>query len=304
MGSPSRVCRAESNLRVDGTYQPILRICADPGSKAAPSEIQIGFPKLPEVGSPIYFKLLQEWLRVCDKEHSCLVGSDGCRESDGLLPTRVIDVGDSKSPNSLQLYETSKGEQARYVALSHSWGKLKDSEREKFCTYICNVDKRRKGINWDDLPKTFQDAVTVTRRLGVRFLWIDSICIIQSHKNCSECSENEDWDIECKKMGEYFRSAYCTIAATSAKNAKEGFLECRSDIEWVKVPSTSESPPWDFCGAIDDFHRDVEEADLNKRGWVLQERVLSRRIIHFTSTQAYWECGKGVRCETLVSMEK
>ena len=58
------------------------------------------------------------------------------------------------------------------------------------------------------------------------------------------------------------------------------------------------------CEAIDDFYRDVDQGELNQRGWVLQERALSRRTIYFTETQSYWECGGGVRCETMTKMKK
>jgi hypothetical protein len=59
-----------------------------------------------------------------------------------------------------------------------------------------------------------------------------------------------------------------------------------------------------LCDAIDDFSGDVEQGELNKRGWVFQERALSRRTIYFAEKQTYWECGKGVRCETLKKTSK
>jgi hypothetical protein len=62
--------------------------------------------------------------------------------------------------------------------------------------------------------------------------------------------------------------------------------------------------PFYVCEAIDDFQHDVIDGRLNKRGWVLQERALARRTIYFTENQTYWECGEGVRCETLAKMRK
>ena len=214
---------------------------------------------------------------------------------DGPLPTRVIDVGGSANPDSLSLYCTKRDETGRYIALSHRWGEVGSGD---FCTYRCNIDTRSASMDLKELPKTFQDAVTVTRELGIQFLWIDSICIVQPHNGCDKCRDGSDWDIECQKMDIYFSSAYCTIAATSAKDSTESFLKSRSERMWAKISGTSEGSLY-VTDVFDDFHRDVEEAELNKRGWVLQERALSRRIIHFTSTQAYWECGCGVRCETL-----
>jgi hypothetical protein len=109
--------------------------------------------------------------------------------------------------------------------------------------------------------------------------------------------------MESMKMEEYFGSAYCTIAATSAKSSTEGFLIPRPAGQCVKVPGPLGAPLY-VCNVIGDFRGDVEEGILNQRGWVLQERALSRRTIHFTTTQTYWECGIRVGCETLTKMRK
>jgi hypothetical protein len=100
-------------------------------------------------------------------------------------------------------------------------------------------------------------------------------------------------------MEKVYNSAYCTIAATSAKNSTQGFLTHRPGRAYIRIPNSSAY----LCEAIDDFHAHLAEAGLNQRGWVLQERVLSRRTIHFTSRQTYWECGHGIFCETLGRLE-
>ena len=202
-------------------------------------------------------------------------------------------MGDHENSDSLRLYCTAKDERGRYIALSHCWGQLQ--EDETFCTYRSNIAALCESIDFDKLPKTFQDAVTVTRELGVQYLWVDSLCIIQK--------DADDWDIESKKMEKVFGSAYCTIAASSAKDSTEGFLSPRSPIQYVKVPYTSDTSLY-ICDSIDNFHRDVEEGELSKRGWVLQERALSHRTIHFTKKQTYWECGQGVYCESLIKMQR
>jgi hypothetical protein len=104
-------------------------------------------------------------------------------------------------------------------------------------------------------------------------------------------------------METVFGSAYCTIAASSAKDATEGFLRPRSPTQCVKVPNASDTPLY-ISENIDNFHRDVEEGELSKRGWVLEERALSCRTIHFTTAQTYWECDEGVHCESLIKMRK
>jgi hypothetical protein len=227
------------------------------------------------------------------------------------MPTRVIDVGvDDTTPLFLrdknEQNEPSEG--AHYVALSHCWGKPDidkwrgiTSNKEGWNTTDGNVTVRmEKGFQITELPKTFQDAITITRELGLRYLWIDSLCIIQDQDN------REDWAKESKKMKAAFKNAYCTIAATSAEDSTKGFLERpeEKDLQHVMLPKCSHGEVYIWTSIDDDFDGDVIKGVLNTRAWVFQERALSRRTIHFTKRQAYWECGGGVRCETLIHMWK
>ena len=187
----------------------------------------------------------------------------------------------TENSNGLHLYQ-SNGHSGLYIALSHRWSK----SDEQFRTEKSNFKTRCKEINFYELPKTFQDAVTVTRKVGVEYLWIDSLCIIQD--------DDDDRRRECSRMEEVFASAYCTLAATSAKDCSQGLF--REDNEVSLGPENRYS----LCirDVDEDFSRDVEQAELNQRGWVFQERALSLRIIHFTATQTYWECGKMASCES------
>ncbi|KAF4634558.1 hypothetical protein G7Y89_g3549 [Cudoniella acicularis] len=289
---PMRVYREGSNLKFDD--QPVLRICAGPEWEDD-QDIQIGFPTLPKVGSPVHFTLLREWLRVCDEKHAKFGCTDGdMRKPGGWLPTRVLDVGENKKRNLLRLHCTKSTDRGEYIALSHCWGKPTSRERERSCTFQHNISDREEGIDFDELAETFQDAVTVTRELGKRYLWIDSLCIIQDNR--------QDWEREAKLMEAVFSTAYCTIAATSAKGSTVGFLGDRPVKRCLRVPNTSKNAVY-FCETVDNFRGDVEEGVLNQRGWVFQERALSRRIIHFSDNQTYFECGQGVHCETLGRMK-
>ncbi|TAQ91312.1 hypothetical protein B7494_g294 [Chlorociboria aeruginascens] len=306
-------------------------------SKTHNEYLQIGLPILPDPGSFSHFAIMREWLRVCDnhKDHK----GYGCRsETESVLPTRVLDVKRRTFTKSIRLYCSERGEIGDYIALSHCWGDVEPEGRATFCSVKRNIKQRRRGINIDELPKTFRDAIRVTRGLGKRYLWIDSLCIVQD--------DPEDWEREAKTMELVYNGAYCTIAATSAKNSLDGFLGPRRQRRFVKIspparPASTDSddirrhfelinrevwrtvdgmgnvideqessdpepeePPSTLyiCEHIDDFTRDVEDSVLNSRGWVLQERALSRRILHFSDTQTYWECGVGVHCETLTLM--
>ncbi len=161
----------------------------------------------------------------------------------------------------------------------------------------------KAGIDVNDLPKTFQDAVLVTRLLKLEYPWIDSMCILQKHDGNEDPESTEDWDRESKHMEQVFSSAYVTLAASRASSRFNGFLRPRLPRVAVEM-TAADGAQFYVCNAIDNFSAHVEQSELNKRGWVLQERALSRRTIYFTETQTYWECGEGVRCETLTRAKK
>ncbi|KAF5597857.1 serine threonine kinase [Fusarium pseudocircinatum] len=245
-----------------------------------PLPIQIGRPRLPiNPREAEHFRLVKRWLQVCDESHdACRRASRAKRtipahisayELDSVesvvsrdlqsrkatqLPTRLLYVGSSDTPKIRLCSTQSEGipVQVEYIALSHPWGDA-TVLNPHFCTTTSNVMAHSKEIKFEALPNTFKDAVYTTRALGVHYLWIDSLCIIQG--------PGGDFNNEIANNSPFYVSRY-----------------------------------------LDDFNNDVLEGSLNKRGWVLQERALARRTIYFTSKQTYFECGDGVRCETLTKM--
>jgi hypothetical protein len=254
--------------------------------------IQIGFPQLFGARSDSHFKILRQWLKNCDDSHQKLK----CQPSKiDFVPTRLIDVG-QKDSETIRLYVTRPTDSLKYLALSHPWG----NKPPFFQTFRKDVVSFKAGIKIANLTATLRDAVKVTRELGLQYIWIDSICIIQRDE-----TDNGDFEQESKHMEKVFGSAYCVLAASSAHGQSDGFLNERegSRREFVTF-QRDDQPPLFVCQHLDDFNQHVLEGPLNKRGWVMQERVLSRRTIYFTDKQTYWECGEGVRCETLTKMEK
>jgi hypothetical protein len=253
-------------------------------------DIQVGFPVLPEATHPIRFDLLRAWLRRCDKEHACNDRDPGLKE---VLPTRLLFVGNLNT-DILSIYTTTQLDDKDYVALSYCWGNLSEEEKGKICTTGENFRSRQKGFSINDLPRTFQDAIKVTRELGRQYLWIDSLCILQG--------DAKDWEHEAKRMEDVFSSAYCVIAASSATSSGEGFLKRNFSSRYVQTTDASGRRIY-VCADMDDFENDVNISTLNTRGWVLQERALSRRTVHFTTKHMYWECGEGVCCENFNALQ-
>lgn len=226
----------------------------------------------------------------CDQTHK------KCQPSKtSFLPTRLINIGDTET-ETVRLYETQPQDNMRYIALSHPWG----TNPPFFCTFRKDVENYKKDIQIPSLPPTFRDAVRTTRELGMRYLWIDSICIIQKDE-----TDDGDFEQEAKHIENVFSSAFFVLAASSAHGQSDGFLnEREGSVRDFVTYKRAEDPPFYVCRFIDDFDKHVLKGALNQRGWVMQERALSRRTIYFTNKQTYWECGEGVRCETLTKMDK
>ncbi|KAI1734660.1 hypothetical protein F4680DRAFT_470682 [Xylaria scruposa] len=273
----------------DDRKQIVANLCTPPLSQnTSLHDVQIGFPELPEAASTTHLKIMKEWIADCDRSHKCYP------KSDAFIPTRLLDIKNQGSGTIQLLVNNQAGSRlGHYATLSHRWGSL---QQHKFCTFKSNIEELKQGIKMVSLPRTFQDAVHIAYGLGLQYLWIDSLCIIQD--------DPFDWETESKLMENVFSSAYCTIAASCSFGSGDGFLKPRPVRRSVRMPGLQDSDAAYFlCETIDDFFRDVEQSELNQRGWVLQERALSRRTIYFTERQSYWECGGGVRCETMTRMK-
>ncbi|KAI0101345.1 hypothetical protein GGR51DRAFT_530355 [Nemania sp. FL0031] len=306
-GGGFQLFRSESTWRSVSSSEPVLTVYSSLNPLVDTSSYaRIGLPQLPGAGSREQFALLREWIHLCSETHACnLQGQDGKGARMPIkLPTRLIEVGEADDNSSVRLVvnpSTTADDPTkdRYAALSHCWGAVgKDA-------YSCLLNINRltfeTRIPVERLPKMFQDAITATRGLEIRYLWIDSLCIIQD--------DDDDWAAESKTMEDVYSLAHVTLAASSAPSSLVGFLE-RPNRAFAVIPNpNAEDRGGDgsrsllyVAESIDNFQTHVEDAVLNTRAWVLQERALSRRTIHFTSTQVYWECGQGVHCETLAQL--
>lgn len=226
-----------------------------------------GISRFPDSDECVH--MVKSWIRTCDSDH---------RESEcipnelPLLPRRVLDVGttETRPENTIQLYETV-GKTGLYIALSHCWGS------EQTCkTTPENIQEQIKGIGWASLPKTFQDAVVTTRALGIRYLWIDSLCIIQGDTN--------DWEMQSKNMAKIYQDSYLTIAAAVASNDSEGFIKERPEKFLPKHIR------------IDHVANPVIEPLLG-RAWCYQERLVPRRVLTYHHAEVTFECRSSHWCE-------
>lgn len=262
------------------------------------NQIPVGSPYLPATDDKTFYRIIERWLSLCDLCHTDRTGSSSCGSINSAaarqLPKRVIDVGPpgTKDP-MVYLLETDEDQRGEWIALSHQWGDRNLPVR--LCTTTENQDDHKKGMSLEKLPRTFRDAVKVTRKLECRYLWIDSLCIVQE-------GHHADFQEQAKRMEQVYSDAWCVLASSRDPGHDAGFLASRRKRSAITLYHRKQ--PFYICQAIDNFEDHVLNGALNKRGWVLQEHALARRTVYFTDYQMYFQCGDGVRCETGAKMTK
>ncbi|RSL74260.1 hypothetical protein CEP53_000369 [Fusarium sp. AF-6] len=242
--------------------------------------------------------LVSEWLEDCEQNHKT------CKRPTPNLPTRVLFIGsDVRLPH---LYE-GQNEEARYTALSHCWG---GEEHRPPSTTKKTIAKYKEAIEWTDLPQTFTDAMAVTRLLGIEYIWIDSLCIIQD--------DADDWVRESAKMANIYQQAVLTISADGAADSYAGLFNTvsqRTAAEPKKIQWTDGCHEMDLYTRLTNFPPNsahihstatinIEENPLRGRAWALQEWLVSSRVVHFTKGELIWECKKVHRCECQMVAKK
>ena len=225
------------------------------------------------------FTCARQWLRTCLREHgSC---SSRSMTINAALPSRLIDVGVLGGDVPCRLHETSKSETAQYLTLSHRWGGANVFRATK-ATY----DEMLTKIEILDLPKTFQDAIYITQKLGYRYIWVDSLCIIQD--------DPADWEAVSRQMADIYSNSALTIAALWGQDSHAGcFIERRP-----LATQACHIGDWRgdglFVRSTDQTRASTLESlnpkPLLERAWVLQERLLSPRILYYGPWELHWEC--------------
>ena len=155
---------------------------------------------------------LRKWLELCKRHHK-MCSLEHIKQLVGTspMPKRLIDLGASNgSPTKPKIIHT-RGRQEQYVALSYCWGSA-----HHLRTTNENFSEMQKSIPIELLPQTIRDAFLVAQKLDIRYIWVDALCIIQDNA--------DDWGSEAKRMGAIYANSYFTIAATAAKDSREGFL--------------------------------------------------------------------------------
>ncbi|KAK9772239.1 putative Heterokaryon incompatibility domain-containing protein [Seiridium cardinale] len=251
---------------------------------------------------------IQCWSRVSKWVKTCLEEHTGCQQSFSdlnLYPKRLVDLGAERLPwpplvvRIVSSEEVNQGDglQRRYVTLSHSWGldpSFAQLQKETLDEWT------HVGIPWAEIcsNKNFMQAIEVARHLGIRYIWIDSLCIIQHN--------SDDWEEEAPMMRDIYRNSFCNIAASDSADSKGGLFRTRSADRIAagvyrgvhgRSISLLAGKTWRII-AESTWHGDLLNGPLYKRGWVFQERMLAPRILHYSKEQAFWDCSTISACES------
>jgi hypothetical protein len=169
--------------------------------------------------------------------------------------------------------------------LSHCWG-----QGTSFTTTTTNILDREKGIPFADFPATFRDAITISRRLGIEHLWIDSLCIIQDSAS--------DWLEQSGQMKQVYSNATVTLVAEASEDSHSGIFTSANAGRAKTIHIPFHDGTGNYRGSL--YSQKYAESvhpiycyapgPLNSRAWALQEDVLSQRILRYASDQLFWSC--------------
>jgi hypothetical protein len=254
-----------------------MRLLGGTGSKVCGPKWSHG----QRVGQNVDANQLKRWIHTCKKKHRETCESDWWRHGEVLPNTvRVVDV--------VRMAIVPVPPSCHFVALSYVWG----MPGEGYWTTQANIKQRSApgGLDASILPATISDAILLVRQLGERYLWIDSLCIVQD--------DPSDKAVQIGVMELIYGSSEFTIFATAGTS--------RDPIPGVR-PSTRD--PKQHIAKIQGLQlalplpnakEIITNSTWNERGWTYQEVMLSRRRIFFTAKQVYFECRKEIHSEEML----
>ncbi|GKU18943.1 unnamed protein product [Fusarium langsethiae] len=261
----------------------------------------------PDPTSNSSFDRARSWIKACKENHTICHEAESASTS--KLPKRVVDIG-PETNDGIHIFTHDDSKQQiseRYIALSHCWGKTQHLK-----STTDTLEQWKKNIPFDRFAKTFQDAIVISRELGIRYIWIDSLCIVQD--------DTKDWEIEAAKMASIYNGAELVLSATGSVDGSGGCLFPRES--YVMVSGTfPDGKPFEVYGRkvaqhaafgwntdrnvakgssnplIGTIVLDILNHPLLTRAWCFQERLLATRILHYTKSEMIFDCLSSMDCE-------
>ncbi|ATY65983.1 Heterokaryon incompatibility [Cordyceps militaris] len=216
---------------------------------------------------------LLKWDSECEQEHECC-------QAPGAVPRNLLDISRSEAEGVVKLVQLDAESAARYTALSY----VRDSSIEG--PWTSNHQAETDEILTTSLPRMFQDAVLVTRILGIRYTWIDQLCAPEDAPERQRDSAG---------FRSVYENAHLTISATGADEMADGLLFSRPLRASVQIPDPGLTGPTYISilplrKEVLQSYIEMAEEPISRNIWSFQERVLSRRVVHFARDQLFFEC--------------
>ncbi|KAH8622146.1 hypothetical protein IG631_23252 [Alternaria alternata] len=234
---------------------------------------------------------VQRWLDACTSKHPRCNSWCSRLETKGHRPTRVLELNDT----GIRLRcDVQAIYDFKYLALSHMWG---NDASKQLRLMSSRLQDFQEAIPLDVLPNIFAKAIRITRYLGFKYLWIDSLCIIQDSQS--------DWTAEANMMSAVYNNAVCTIAFVLPPDVSYDSTQFREDPR-VSTPCVIREPVPLKHGMIVTLDRAAQTTEslhrgwpLSSRAWTLQEQILSPRTVFWGDHSIKWECVETF-CDELV----
>ncbi|RDW95005.1 hypothetical protein BP5796_00768 [Coleophoma crateriformis] len=221
----------------------------------------------------------KSWIKTCLDSHE-LCNSQTRKHV--CPPTRLIFIGTAEDKHARIIESQDTACDLKYMTLSHRW-----ADHNLIHLTTVNYLQFTKRMDLTQLPQSFIDAIEVVRRLGVYYLWIDCLCIIQDSE--------ADWERESYRMSEIYTGSWCNIAATGAIDNLHGLYTKRDPMDIKGCIMSTKTPGSMFrvhldCYGSNEWENAVSSSPLMGRGWVLQEVTLAPRTLYFAYDRLYWQC--------------
>lgn len=223
-----------------------------------------------------------QWLRKCCESHQrCQISE----YDSSWLPSRLIDLEDLLETGQVRLRQRSEvlgSASCAYATLSHCWGNRTPESSD--CLHERTESQLYGGRGIKTFCILFQEAMSFTKSLGLRYLWIDCLCIFQGRSN--------EWYSESAQMLNVYGNSTVNLAASSSVSGQSPLMPHKftnSPLVIEELGSRGTRIPFRYTSSRYEYAMFMNQP-LHSRGWVLQELYLSRRVIYFTESQVYWRC--------------
>jgi len=231
------------------------------------------------VGVHLDMELVSRWINMCVEGHGVICTHSGANNIPSRLRLRAIDVD--------QMCIVELPEDASFTALSYVWGGVSQLRllEENLKELTQPMGLRDYIIN---IPKTILDTIQFVRQLGEKYLWVDALCIIQDNPT--------DLHDQIQNMNTVYGSAKLTIVAAAGSDSNAGLpgsaLHPRTVLDIDGVVDDVQLIP-----ALPNFATSIFDSVWESRGWTMQEKVLSKRLLIFTEHQIFYHCNSATWSE-------